>query len=98
MKKYTLNSEINSNLEKSFNDVENIIKSLANIDNPFSLNNELNLEYHKLIEMFNNSKKDRKKLLIRRKSINMKGINFSNFPLIGTDKASVINNENLSNI
>ena len=48
--------------------------------------------------MFNNSKKDRKKLLIRRKSINMKGINFSNFPLIGTDKASVINNENLSNI
>ena len=98
MKIFTLNSEINSNLEKSFNDIENIIKSLANIDNPFSLSKELNVEYHKLIEIFNNSQKDRKKLLRRRRSIELKGINFSNFPIKGIDKVSGINNENPSNI
>ena len=71
---------------------------MANIDNPFSLSKELNVEYHKLIEIFNNSQKDRKKLLRRRRSIELKGINFSNFPIKGIDKVSGINNENPSNI
>ena len=94
MKVFTLNSEINSNLEKSFNDIENIIKSLANIDHPFSLSKELNVEYHKLIEKFNNSTKERKKLFMRRKSISIKGINLASFPLLGLDKTSDINNQN----
>ena len=93
MKVFTLNSEINLNLEKSFNDMENIMKSMANIDNPFSLNKELNAEYHKLIDKFNSSKKDRKKLFMRRKSVSIIGGNFPSFPLMGLDKLYDVNNE-----
>ena len=93
MRVFTLNSEINLNLEKSFNDMENIMKSMANIDNPFSLNKELNAEYHKLIDKFNSSKKDRKKFFMRRKSVSIIGGNFPSFPLMGLDKLYDTNNE-----
>ena len=93
MRVFTLNSEINLNLEKSFNDMENIMKSMANIDNPFSLNKELNAEYHKLIDKFNTSKKDRKKLFMRRKSVSIIGGNIPSFPLMGLDKLYDVNNE-----
>ena len=45
MKVYSLNLTINSNLEKSFNDIENIIKSIKNKDNPFLLKDDLKKEY-----------------------------------------------------
>ena len=92
MKVYSLNNEINSNLEKSFNDMKNIMQSMTNLDNPFSLSKDLNAEYLKLNEKFNNSQKERKKLLFRRrKSVSTDGSLLPNFPAFGTDKASDIN-------
>ena len=92
MKVYSLNNEINSNLEKSFNDMKNIMQSMTNLDNPFSLSKDLNTEYLKLNEKFNNSQKERKKLLFRRrKSVSTDGSLLPNFPAFGTDKASDIN-------
>ena len=92
MKVYTLNNEINSNLEKSFNDMKNIMQSMTNLDNPFSLSKDLNAEYLKLNEKFNNTQKERKKMLFRRrKSVSTNGVVFPDFPLFGADKAPDIN-------
>ena len=93
MKVYTLNNEINSNLEKSFNDMKNIMQSMTNLDNPFSLSKDLNAEYLKLNEKFNNTQKERKKMMLfrRRNSISTNGVIFPNFPLFGADKAPDIN-------
>ena len=98
MKVFTLNHEINSNIEKSFNDMENIMKSMANLENPFSLSKELNIEYHKLIEIFNNSKRERKKMFMKRKTISLKGVQFSSFPRIGSDIASEANDDTRFNL
>ena len=98
MKVFTLNHEINSNIEKSFNDMENIMKSMANLENPFSLSKELNIEYHKLIEIFNNSKRERKKMFMKRKTISLKGVQFSSFPRIGSDNASEANDDTRFNL
>ena len=98
MKVFTLNHEINSNIEKSFNDMENIMKSMANLENPFSLSKELNIEYHKLIEIFNNSKRERKKMFMKRKTISLKGVQFSSFPHIGSDNASEANDDTRFNL
>ena len=98
MKVFTLNHEINSNIEKSFNDMENIMKSMANLENPFSLSKELNIEYHKLIEIFNNSKRERKKMFMKRKTISLKGVQLSSFPRIGSDNASEANDDTRFNL
>ena len=72
--------------------MKNIMQSMTNLDNPFSLSKDLNAEYLKLNEKFNNSQKERKKLLFsRRKSISINGSLFPNFPAFGADKASDIN-------
>ena len=92
MKVFTLNNEINSNLEKSFNDMKNIVQSMTNLDNPFSLSKELNAEYQKLNEKFNNPHQERKKMLFRRRnSISTNGSIFPNFPPFGADKTPDIN-------
>ena len=93
MKVFSLNNEINSNLEKSFNDMKNIMQSMTNLDNPFSLSKDLNAEYLKLNEKFNNTQKERKKMMLfrRRKSISTNGVIFPNFPPFGADKAPDIN-------
>ena len=92
MKVYTLNNEINSNLEKSFNDMKNIVQSMTNLDNPFSLSKELNAEYQKLYEKFNNRHQERKKMLFRRRnSVSTNGSIFPNFPPFGADKTPDIN-------
>ena len=92
MKVFTLNNEINSNLEKSFNDMKNIVQSMTNLDNPFSLSKELNAEYQKLNEIFNNPHQERKKMLFRRRnSVSTNGSIFPNFPPFGADKTPDIN-------
>ena len=92
MKVFTLNNEINSNLEKSFNDMKNIVQSMTNLDNPFSLSKELNAEYQKLNEKFNNPHQERKKMLFRRRnSVSTNGSIFPNFPPFGADKTPDIN-------
>ena len=86
MKVYFLNPTINSNMEKCFNDIENIMESMANLDNPFSLKNELNIIYHRLIEKYNNSPKDRKKMFMKRRTIQFKGAKLKSIPPSGVDK------------
>jgi len=67
-------------MEKCFNDIENIMESMANLDNPFSLKNELNIIYHRLIEKYNNSPKDRKKMFMKRRTIQFKGAKLKSIP------------------
>ena len=86
MKVYFLNPTINSNMEKCFNEIENIMESMANLDNPFSLKNELNIIYHRLIEKYNNSPKDRKKMFMKRRTIQFKGAKLKSIPPSGVDK------------
>ena len=90
IKIYSLNSTINSNMEKCFNEIENIMESMANLDNPFSLKNELNIVYQGLIKKYNNSPKDRKKMLMKRRTIQIKGANLQSFPPRGVDKTPEI--------
>ena len=90
IKIYSLNSTINSNMEKCFNEIENIMESMANLDNPFSLKNELNIVYQGLIKKYNNSPKDRKKMLMKRRTIQIKGANLQSFPPSGVDKTPEI--------
>jgi len=94
MKVYALNSTINSNIKKCFNEIENIMTSMINIDNPFSLKNDLNIVYHKLIEKYNKSQKDRKKLFGKRRTIQVKGAHLPSFPPNGAEKnPEVVNNK-----
>ena len=86
MKKYSLNTTINSNMEKCFNQIENLMKSLLNKENPFSLEGDLKNEYKKLIETQENSRRDKKRLYMKRKTLSVKPIHLPHFPLIGVDK------------
>ena len=49
MKKYSLNLTINTNIENCFKDIEKIMKSITDKENPFSLKDDLKNEYQKLI-------------------------------------------------
>ena len=85
MKIYSLNSNINLNMEKSFNDIENIIKAISNRENSFLLKDDLKNEYKKLIQN-NMSKKDKKRLLLRRKTLSIKALRLPTFSPIKGDK------------
>ena len=98
MKVYELNSTINSNIKKRFNEIENIMASMLNIENPFSLKNDLNIVYHKLIEKYNQSQKDRKKLFMKRRTIQVKGAHIPSFPPNGAEKNQEIINSKLLDI
>ena len=96
VKIYSLNSIINSNINKCFNEVENLMKSLSNIENPFSLKGDLNKAYHKLLEKSNTYlKKDRKKLFMKRRSIQLDAIKLPVFSSIGAEKTSDVTNNKL---
>ena len=86
MKKYALNLTINANIEKSFKEIDNIIKSFSNAGNPFSLEDDLNHEYQKLLHIDNNSKNDKKKLFMKRKTLSVKSVNLLHFPKMVAEK------------
>ena len=75
---YSLNSNINNNLEKSFNEIEEIIKKLSNKENPFDLTKNLKKEYDKLIKENDlNVSKDKKKTFTRRKTVALDKLDLS---------------------
>ena len=85
MNVYSLNTNINSNIDKSFNEIENIMKKLINKENSFELKDNLKVEYDKLIKEYQNMGivKDKKKMFFKRKSVmNINKIHIPNFPSI----------------
>ena len=75
---YSLNSNINNNLEKSFNEIEEIMKKLSNKENPFDLTENLKNEYDKLIKENDlNVSKEKKKTFTRRKTVALDKIDLS---------------------
>jgi len=86
MKKYSLNLTINSNIEKCFKDIENRMKSITDKENPFSLKEDLKNEYKKLIQNNKNSKKDRKKMYLKRKTLSLKPPHYHPFHSLGSNK------------
>ena len=75
---YSLNSNINNNLEKSFNEIEEIMKKLSNKENPFDLTKNLKKEYDKLIKENDlNVSKDKKKTFTRRKTVALDKLDLS---------------------
>ena len=81
MKVYSLNLTINSNLEKSFNDIENIIKSIKNKDNPFLLKDDLKKEYQNLIQKYYHTRKNKRKFYMKRKTISIKSVRKPDFEI-----------------
>ena len=100
MKKYYLNSAINKNMEKCFKEMEKLMNTLINKENPFLLNNDLKKEYEILIQNNNNLKKDKRKYYVKRKTLPTNKINIPNFPSIGPDKNlnPDVNNSTLLNL
>ena len=98
IKIYSLNTAINSSVQKCFNEMENLMKPIININNPFSLKDDLIIVYRKLLEKSNNSKKDKKKLFMKRRTIQLNAINLPNFPPSGVDKTSDNTNNKLLNL
>ena len=85
MKKYSLNLTINSNIEKSFNDIKNIMTSMINKENPFFLKDDLKREYQKLIQSDLNPKLEKRNLFNKRKTLSIKPIHLPHFPsIVGT--------------
>ena len=85
MNVYSLNTNINSNIDKSFNEIEDIMKKLINKENSFELKDNLKVEYDKLIKEYQNMgiAKDKKKMFFKRKSVmNINKIHIPNFPSI----------------
>ena len=69
MKVYSLNSTINSNIQKCFKEIENLMKSITDKKKAFELKDEAKNEYEKLISNFNKNKKDKRKTYKKRNTI-----------------------------
>ena len=75
---YSLNSNINNNLEKSFNEIEEIMKKLSDKENPFDLTETLKNEYDKLVKESDlNVSKEKKKTLNKRRTIALDKLDLS---------------------
>jgi len=75
---YSLNININNNLEKSFNEIEEKLKKFSNKENSFGLTENLKNEYDKLIKENDlNVSKEKKKNFIRRKTVALDKIDLS---------------------
>ena len=85
MQIYSLNSIINSNMKKCFNDIENSIKAFSNKNNPFELKDEAKLEYEKIINKFK-TKKDKRRSYKKRNTISIKSANRLNLKKYSTEK------------
>jgi hypothetical protein len=85
MKVYSLNFNINLNIEKSFNEIENIMKELCNKENSFFLKEDLKNEYEKLIQN-NREMKDKRRMNSRRKTVSSRPHNFPIFSPVHKEK------------
>ena len=85
---YSLNSTINSNMERCFKDIEKIMKSITNTENPFLLKDELKDEYMKLIINNNHLILDKKKLSLKRKRTSLIPRHIPILPQIKADNIS----------
>ena len=85
MKVYSLNFNINLNIEKSFNEIENIMKELCNKENSFFLKEDLKNEYEKLIQN-NRNMKDKRRMNSRRKTVSSRPHNFPIFSPVHKEK------------
>ena len=107
MNVYSLNTNININIEKSFSEIEELMKKISNKENAFNLNNNLKEEYNKLLKEHQNinSNKDKKKMFFKRKSVMINKSQLPNFPIIisndknnndknNNDKSSKLSKEN----
>lgn len=92
MKVYSLNSNINSNLEKSMNEIEEILKKISIKEKPFGLEGSIKDEYDRLIKENENLKvsKEKKKIFGRRRTFALDSIDLSrlNIPGFPMDKPS----------
>ena len=98
MKVYSLNMTINSNMKKCFNEIENLMKSITQKENAFSLKDDLKKEYEQLIQKSKNLNIDKRKVFKKRKTLSIKPLNFPNFPRIAFEKADENNSEELPDI
>ena len=90
MNVYSLNSNINTNIEKSLNEIEEIMKKISNKENVFELKDDLKNEYDKLMNEATNVSKEKKKFF-RRKSV---AINLNkNFFSIPSPLSQEVNSE-----
>ena len=90
MNVYSLNSNINTNIEKSLNEIEEIMKKISNKENVFELKDDLKNEYDKLMNEAANVSKEKKKFF-RRKSV---AINLNkNFFSIPSPLSQEVNSE-----
>ncbi len=80
---YSLNENVNNNIENSFKNIEEIMKKVSNKENPFDLKDNLKNVYDKILKEHQNisNVKDKKKMLFKRKSIIYK-VKMPNFPTI----------------
>ena len=79
MKVYSLNSNINSNVEKSMNEIEELLKKISDKEKPFGLEGTIKDEYDRLIKENKNLivKKEKKKILRRRRTFAFDTIDLS---------------------
>ena len=82
MNVYSLNTNLNYNIENSFKSIEEIMKKISNKENPFDLKENMKDEYDKLLKEQKNisNVKDKKKMFFRRRS--MFKAQIPNFPTI----------------
>ena len=97
MQVYSLNSNINTNIEKTFNEIEKLMEKISNKENPFELKDQLKNEYDRLIKEHTNLNlsKEKKKVIPRRRTVaidkmDLSRIKIPNFPTI---KLAEKNNE-----
>ena len=96
IKVFSLNSSINGNIEKAFNEIEEIMKKITNKENPFDLNDNLKDDYYKLIKEQRNQMRKKSS---RHKSSKNANKMISHFPSIKSpDKNNKDNNKNNYNL
>jgi hypothetical protein len=82
---YSLNSTINSNINKCFKEIETLMKSLANKNDAFSLKDDAKKEYEKLICKYskdNKGIKGKKRMFKKRNTLSVKSVRLLNLEKI----------------
>ena len=85
MKVYALNSNINSNIEKSMNEIEDLLKKISEGEKPFGLEGTIKNEYDRLLKENENLKvsKEKKKIIGRRRTFALDSIDLSKLNIPG---------------
>jgi hypothetical protein len=79
MNVYSLNPNINSNIEKSMNEIEELLKKISDKEKPFGLEGTIKDEYDRLIKENKNIKvsKEKKKIIRRRRTLALHSIDLT---------------------